>query len=421
MHRRYFFNIIAVLISAAPLVAVPAAERRGGPDPAKDLPIVRRLEAFDEFFRTSLKEAGIVGGSFIFVRDNRLLSQKFFGDADMEKARPVEARTIFHWASITKTFTGIAVMQLRDRGLLDLDDPVVKYLPELGVCRNPFGGMDDITIRHLVTHTSGFRTDTWLWRDKPWQPFEPPGWEQIAAMLPYTEILFRPGTEYRHSNPAMIFLARIIEQLTGDDFEAYIDKNILKPLEMHESYFDKTPYHLLHNRAGSYFRKGDELTAAPFDVDTGITVSNGGLNAPLTDFLKYLNFLLGDPRKQAVYEGVLKRTTLEEMFRPFLAMGEEASRSMGGDEGRKDFIGLTYFIEENFGIRFVGHSGSQNGFISQFFYQPKRRAAYAVTYNTTATPAAPGDDADKRNTRALNQRLKQWLFKNVFAIIPANP
>jgi CubicO group peptidase (beta-lactamase class C family) len=419
MHRHhgysFAFGCFAMLIAASAANFLVAADSK------TDAKIIRSLDSFGEFFRSSLTDAGIVGGSFVFVHDNRLLAEKVFGEADRENGLPVDSRTIFHWASITKTFTGIAVMQLRDRGLLRLEDPVVRYLPELRQCHNPFGDMDDITIRHLMTHTSGFRTDTWPWKDKPWHPFEPTGWEQIAAMLPYTEILFKPGTAYQHSNPAMIFLARIIEQLTGDDFEVYIDKNILKPLEMYESYFDKTPYHLLPHRARSYFRAGDKLAAAPFDVDTGITVSNGGLNAPLTDFLKYLNFLIGDPRKQAVYEGILKRTSLEEMFQPFLAMGENASRPLGGDSERKDFIGLTYFIEDNFGMRFIGHSGSQNGFISQFFYQPERRAAYAVTFNTTATPATPGDAADKRNTRALNQLLKQYLLKNVFSIIPVEP
>ena len=151
------------------------------------------------------------------------------------------------------------------------------------------------------------------------------------AMFPYTEIEFKPGNRRSYSNPGIIFLGRTIELLTGDDYEVYIDKNILKPLEMYESYFDATPYHLLKNRAQSYFWKRDILTAAPFDADTGITVSNGGLNSSIADFAKYLDFLMSNPKKQAVYEGILKRSSLEEMFKPAIKIESETPVEPGLD------------------------------------------------------------------------------------------
>ena len=153
--------------------------------------------------------------------------------------------------------TGIAVMQLRDRGLLAVDDSDLKYLPELRRVHNPFGDMGEITIRHLLTHTAGFRCATWPWKDKPWQPHEPTSWEQLVRDVPlYRDRIQTGQSRWSYSNPGIIFLGRVIELLTGDDYEVYVDKNILKPLEMHESYFDATPYHLLKNRARSYFRRG---------------------------------------------------------------------------------------------------------------------------------------------------------------------
>ena len=170
------------------------------------------------------------------VRDHRVAHARTYGFADLEARRPVDADTIFHWASITKTFTGIAIMQLRDRGLLSLDDPIVKYLPELRQVHNPYGPMDAITLRMLMSHSAGFRMSTWPWGgDQAWHPFEPPGWAQVAAMLPYTKIEFPPGSKYSYSNPGIIFLGRVIELLTGDDYEVYVDKNILKPLGMYRT------------------------------------------------------------------------------------------------------------------------------------------------------------------------------------------
>lgn len=147
--------------------------------------------------------------------------------------------TIYHWASITKTFTGIAIMQLRDRGLLSLDDPVVKFVPELRFAHNPFGDISQVKVRHLMSHSAGFRAGTWPWGgDKPWHPFEPTSWEQLVAMLPYTDVQFAPGSKYSYSNPGVIFLGRTIEQISGDDYEVYVTKNILMPLGMRSSFFD---------------------------------------------------------------------------------------------------------------------------------------------------------------------------------------
>ncbi len=380
--------------------------------------IKKALDEFHAFYKKSLAETGIVGSSFLLLHDNQIMDKLSVGLADKEKAIPADERTIYHWASITKTFTGIAVMQLRDRGLLALDDPIIKYIPELRQVHDPYGDMGEITIRHLMTHSAGFRSATWPWKDKPWQPHEPTRWEQLVAMFPYTEIEFQPGSKWSYSNPGIIFLGRVIELLTGDNYEVYVDKNILKPLEMYESYFDATPYHLLKNRARSYFLTSDELTAAPFDVDTGITVSNGGLNAPIADFVKYLNFLMGDAKRQAVYDGILKRSSLEEMFQPVLRIeyGTPSTPPAPGAEVVDDSQGLLFFIENHFGKTYVGHSGGQNAFISHFYYLPETRTAYVVAYNTLT---APKDDqaVDAPTTKKLDNAIRTYLFTKVFPLL----
>ncbi|HJU61960.1 MAG TPA: serine hydrolase domain-containing protein, partial [Candidatus Binatia bacterium] len=205
-------------------------------------------------YRTLLKQHGIVGSSLVVLHDGVVVAEDYVGLANEEKGWPVDRDTIYHWASNTKTLTGIAIMQLRDRGLLSLDDPVTKYIPELRKVHNPFGSMDAITIRHLMTHSAGFRSATWPWGGEPWHPHEPLHWSQLEAMFPYTEILFEPGKEFRYSNPGVVFLGRIIELLTTDDYEVYIDKNIFSPLEMHRSYFDNTPYYLSRHKAQGYTR-----------------------------------------------------------------------------------------------------------------------------------------------------------------------
>ncbi|MBK9705691.1 MAG: beta-lactamase family protein [Acidobacteria bacterium] len=370
---------------------------------------------FKTFYDQGMRQNGIAGSSFMLIQDNQIIAQEFFGLPDQEKPQPMDENVIYHWASITKTFTAIAIMQLRDRGLLKLDDPVIKYVPELKAVHNPFGDINQITIRHLMTHSAGFRSATWPWGgDKDWQPYEPTEWSQIVAMLPYTEILFKPGSKFSYSNPGIIFLGRIIETLTGDDYEVYVDKNILKPLEMTRTYFDRAPYHLLKYLSHSYYLNEGKLKPARFDVDTGITVSNGGLNAPLPDMVKYINFLMGDPKRQDTYDQILKRASLNEMFQPQLSIEQGGVPEQSG-QNRKDSIGLTFFLEENYGMRFIGHSGSQNGFMSHFYIRPESRTAYLIAFNTTATA---NEKDQTRDTRRLDREIKDYLFQKIFMIFP---
>ncbi|MDQ4122310.1 MAG: beta-lactamase family protein [Acidobacteriota bacterium] len=363
------------------------------------------VKQFQAGYERELKSSPIVGSSFMLVKDGKVAAQNFYGAANSERNQLVDENTIYHWASITKTLTGIAIMQLRDRGLLKLDDPVVKYLPELRHVHNPHGEMSEITIRHLLSHSAGFRNSTFPWGDKDWHPHEPQDWEQLAAMFPYTEILFKPGSRYSYSNPGIVFLGRIIETITKDDYEVYIDKNIFKPLEMYRSYFDATPYHLLKYRSHSYYMENGKLKPARFDVNTGITVSNGGWNAPLTDVVKYLNFLIGDAQKQEVYDGVLKRSSLEEMWQPAIEIFRHRA-----NPNNVSSMGLTFFVDDENGQRYISHSGDQNGFLAFLDVHPKARVASIIAFNTNLQ--LPDKTPDEKNPVVMIMRAQRKLFES---------
>ena len=221
---------VACLVFTASCRAQPSASRSS-------------LDNFRPQFEAVLKEHGVVGGGLALVRNQGSEQTLAFGEARRENHQPVDSATAYNWASITKTMTAIAILQLRDRGKLSLDDPAVRYVPELREVHDAFGNIDSITIRQLLTHSAGFRNPTWPWdcddaSNCDWQPFEPTRWSQVAAMLPYTHVAFMPGSRWSYSNLGYVFLGQIIERLSGDDFEVYIDKNILKPLGMTNSYFD---------------------------------------------------------------------------------------------------------------------------------------------------------------------------------------
>src|SRR5215471_9130321 len=120
-------------------------------------PAFAQGDAFSQRFDAVLSQHGVVGGGVAIVHIQEPAAQLSFGEARKATHQPVDGETSYNWASITKTMTAIAILQLRDRGKLSLDDPAVRYVPELRQVHDELGSIDTITIRHLLTHTAGFR------------------------------------------------------------------------------------------------------------------------------------------------------------------------------------------------------------------------------------------------------------------------
>jgi CubicO group peptidase (beta-lactamase class C family) len=204
-------------------------------------------------------------------------------------------------------------------------------------------------------------------------------------MLPFTHIAFAPGSRWSYSNLGYVLVGQIIERLSGDNFEVYFDKNILKPLGMTSSYFDRAPYFLEPHLSASYLRVGSKLTPQPFDFDTGITTSNSGLKAPITDMVKYLRFLIGDPANP-VYEIVLKRSSLKEAWDgtlPAVEFGSEPTPHTSGPHGTQPHMGMGFFVLDFGGHPYIIHDGDQGGFSSELLVDPAEGTASILVVNTT--------------------------------------
>jgi len=379
--RAWRATLAALLLTGA--AAARAAAQRSPAAPAVDPRLAASWQTFTGVFDAYLARDRIVGGAAVLVRDGRVARHHEYGLADRDPRQPVDTNTLFHYGSITKTLTAVAIMQLRDRGRLSLDDTVTHYLPELRQVHDAFGSMDAITIRMLLSHSSGFQNPTWPWtRGAPWEPFEPTTWNQLVAMMPYEEIAFPPGTRYSYSNPAFIYLARILEQVTGDPYQSYVYKNLWLPLGMTHSYFGATPYLLAADRSNRFQVEadsvgGERVVAMGRDFDPGITIPNGGWNAPLTDLARWVAFLTGatggDRETARRFDGILGRGSLEEMWRPVVTTGGPMDEAMG----------LSFFLRRLRGASVVGHTGTQGGFRSFLWINRATGDAVIAVVNTS--------------------------------------
>lgn len=330
------------------------------------------VERFDRF----VQDDAIVGGALVFVNGG-VGAEHYVGFADRgdtSRTGRSSMHTFWHWGSITKTLTAVAVMRLVEAGAVALDQPATDLVPELRRIHNPYGAMDQVTVRMLLAHSSGLQAGTWPWtRGEDWEPFEPTEWGQLVAMMPYMRLTFAPGSRYGYSNPAFVYLARIIETITGDAWQAYVHKQVLLPLQLHETYFGTTPWMLAAVRSHNYSVGASGVRDHGPDFDPGITIPNGGWNARVGDIAGWLQFLMGsaEPATQAFFDRLLPRPAIESMWQPVVRVSDEEA------------MGLSFFLRRENGRRLVGHTGTQANFRSFFWMDPAARTAVIGVVNTS--------------------------------------
>jgi CubicO group peptidase (beta-lactamase class C family) len=199
--------------------------------------IVQRLDTYMQ----ALTGLNRFSGSVVVAKGNTVLLNKGYGLANHEFDVPNTPQTRFRICSITKMITATAIMQLQEKELLHVTDPISTYLPDY-----PRG--NEITIHHLLTHTSGIFSGN--------LPFEmvvfPASLEQMVTFYKDKPFEYEPGSDYQYSNAGYFLLSCIIEKVSGKKYEAYVQKNILAPLEMHQSVFREHDYAILKQCASGY-------------------------------------------------------------------------------------------------------------------------------------------------------------------------
>jgi CubicO group peptidase (beta-lactamase class C family) len=337
--------------------------------------------ALTRTFDAYVQSDRIVGASLAWVDGGRIVARHHIGMADLAAGRAVDDSTLWHWASITKTLTAVSVLQLRDRGLLTLDQPITSWVPELRQVHDPYGPIDAVTLRMLLSHSSGFQNPTWPYGSgAAWEPFEPTAWSQLVAMMPWQELRFAPGSRYGYSNPAFIYLARVIEAFTGDPWAVYVQKNLWTPLGMTRSYVNGTPPYPAAHRSNRYHvEKDGGGTVAPRaggpEFDPGVTIPNGGWNGPVDDVATWIGFLTGRAAAGAPPPTLIARATLAEMWTPVVPVDS------GG--GIVESMGLGFFLFDVNGHRLVGHTGDQGGFRSFMAFDPVSGKGVIGVVNTS--------------------------------------
>lgn len=311
-----------------------------------------------------------------------------YGFADLDTKRAADSDTVYHLGSVTKVFTAIMLMQLRDANLLQLQDSLAKYLPEIKQTALPA-----ITLQQLVSHTSGLPLMPPLESlTQAMQTFPPsletlekmtfPPLEEIIDTLPQVELLFTPGTQVTYSNLGVALLAKALERVAGQKYTDYVNDYILLPLGMIHSGFSETIRHAA-NTATCYLPFSDPPQVAPFATKLiKAFTPTGALWSSSNDMSHLLSYLTG--RKEADSTTILSSHSLREMVQVILPL--QTSRFT--EAKTKGGVGIGWFLSSSQQMMLAEHGGADPSTTAYVAWMPSLDLAIFIATNTGKNPAA---------------------------------
>ncbi len=324
------------------------------------------IEAFlDGVIPLQIAQQDIAGVTVSIVKDGKLLFAKGYGYADVANKKPVVAdKTLFRPGSISKLFTWTAVMQLQEQGKLDLDKDVNEYLD----FKIPEAFGKPITLKNVMTHTAGFEEQL---KDLFGGEKSPNLGDYVKMHIPNR--IFPPGEVPAYSNYATALAGYIVERVSGQSYDDYIEQNIFKPLEMNSSSFRQPPpANLVPNMSNAYILASDE--AKPFEIIGPYPA--GSLSSTATDMAKFMlahlqNGKFGDAQ-------ILKPETAKLMHSRLFALDDKANAMAYG-----------FYEESRNGHRIIGHGGDTVAFHSDLHLIPDAGVGFFISQNS-AGKGQPG-------------------------------
>jgi D-alanyl-D-alanine carboxypeptidase len=346
----------AILLGVFALAAqAKAANVAGDPD------VLGEERLFSAWLDGQIAYRGLPGIAVGVVSDQELVWSRGFGFADIKAKVPMTTGTKFRMASNSKLFTAIAIMQLREEGKLGLDDPVVKYLPWFKA--KPAGDDDGpITIEQLLSHSSGLQREA----GDHWSSFEFPTAEELQRLFADRQAAFAPSVRWKYSNLAYAIAGLIVEKVSGERWNDYVERNIFRPLNMNASSVDKN----VSGLAVPYGRRMPDGTreVLPF-VDARGMAAATGVTSNVEDMAKFIaaQFRRG-PRGGAQ---IVSSGSWREMLRV---------RSV--EENWLSGTGLGFDVKRVKDRTYIGHAGGYPGNTTQTLIQLDDKVGVIVLTNT---------------------------------------
>lgn len=347
------------------------------------------------------RKHNIPGMSLGIVADGKLAFTVNIGHTDINRKTPVSSSSVFRIASMTKSFTAMAILKLRDQGKLRLDDPVHLYIPELNKTRYPTKDSEPITIRHLLTHGAGFPEDN-PWGDRQLADTDKELTDFIKGQISFSTA---PGTAYEYSNLGYAMLGKIITRVSKKPYQQYIREQIWLPLGMKNAaweYADVPAEKLAH---GYRWQEGRWLEETLLhDTPDGSWGAMGSMMSSVDEFASYMLLHLNAwPPSDAMEAGPVSRSSVREMHHPWRIISLNAAYAYASGRPCPTATAYCYglrWTRDCDGRTFIAHSGGLPGFGSHWQVMPDYGIGVVALANRTYSPMS-----------ALNMQILDTLVR----------
>ncbi|HZB47099.1 MAG TPA: serine hydrolase domain-containing protein [Pyrinomonadaceae bacterium] len=381
--------LVVLLHGIAPAVAQRAQQRFAAgalpeprfADPERARKLAAAFPEIERLFDAWVERRRMPGAVMGVVIDGELAWVKGAGVRETEGRAPVTADTVFRIASMTKSFTALAILKLRDEGKLSLDDPASRHVPALAGLEYPTKDSPAITVRHLLTHSEGFPEDN-PWGDRQLAQRDATMGAWMRQGIPFSNA---PGVAFEYSNYGFAILGQIVARASGKPYEVYVRDEILRPLGMNASYFEASEVPREHVALG-YRREGDQLKPEPL-LAHGSFGPMGGLWTSARDLGRYVAFLMSAfPPRDEAERGPVRRASAREMQQAARAEGALAYRAAVDAPLQLSVNSYGYGLGVSQNCRFgyvVGHSGGLPGYGSLMSWLPEHGVGLIAMGNQT--------------------------------------
>ena len=357
--RKTLSLVVAAALLCGVLCSPPrAAAQSSTTQPAAADPYAERLREFETFVAAAMKNDRIPGLTVGFFKDDYTWV-KGFGYADLENKTPAHAESAYRLASITKSMTGEAIVQLAERGKLDLDAEIQTYVPDYPKQKWP------VTVRNLLTHTGAGQTGSGLGPEHV-------STKEVVARISKYPIQYETGTRFDYQTSGYNLLGAAIENVSGQSFDAYLRENLFAPAGMKSTGMDDV-ISLVPNRVRGYELVGGEIKNAPF-LDVSSRFGGGGLTSTVPDLLRWARVALSGK--------IVSAKWIDEMLKPFTS---KPGRYTGLGDG-DTYYTLGWMVQPVNGSFAIFAGGSQKGTEALLYYFPEKRLGLAVACNRQFAP-----------------------------------
>lgn len=369
---------LAAVIAAGACLAGPATAQTQAQQAA--------FAQIDPLFATYMSERHAPGLVYGVVVDGKLAYVRTLGVQDTATKAPVTADTVFRIASMSKNFTALAALKLRDAGKLQFDAPAETVIPELKTLAYPTTDSPKITVRDLLTHAAGFVTDD-PWGDRQLPMTEADFTRFVAAGVPFSRA---PGMAFEYSNFGYALAGRVVTNASGQNYADYIDHAFLKPLGMASTGYDLAKAPKARLAVGYRWQDGQWVEEPA--LGPGAFGAMGGLMTTANDYARYMAWELAAwPPRDGADDQILRRSSIREIVRGqnFASVQSRADRAdpNGCDRARTYGLGTIAYADCVLGPHFT-HSGGLPGYGSNVLMLPERGVGVFAFSNLTYAPVS---------------------------------